>query len=335
LPDILSQAEISELLGALETPEPEAAAQDGADATRVGTVKSYDFRSADKFPKEQIRTFNIIFTAFAQLFANRLSSILRASVDCELAAVEECLFSEFSNSLPSPVILAVYKAPPMVGSQLIKITPDIAYMFISRLFGGVSSGEADAKQFTEIELALLERVLRGSASVFNEAWEKVLRMNMQIERMETSPQFAQIVSMNEPVAVVDFDIKVGDEHGVISLCVPHTSIEPIAKQLNTRLWYSTSSQDDVSASGNPEVIKGKLSYAPVPITAYFDNTAASVSDILNLRVGDVIHLNHKLDAPVTVKVSHIPKFKAQIGAKKSKRALQIAEIIKEDGHERE
>ncbi|MDR2664988.1 MAG: flagellar motor switch protein FliM [Oscillospiraceae bacterium] len=330
LPDILSQAEISELLGALESPEPEA-----AEEARTGAVKAYDFRSADKFPKEQMRTFNIIFTAFAQLFANRLSSILRASVDCELAAVEECSFAEFSNSLPSPVILAVYKAPPMVGSQLIKITPDVAYIFISRLFGGVSSGDADAKQFTEIELALLERVLRGSASVFNEAWEKVLRMNMQIERMETSPQFAQIVSMNEPVAVVDFALKVGGESGVISLCVPHTSIEPIAKQLNTRLWYSSSAQDDVSTSRNPEVISRKLSYAPVPISAYFDSTNATVSDILNLCVGDVIQLNHKSGDPVTVKVSHIPKFKAQVGARKSKRALQITEIIKEDENERE
>jgi flagellar motor switch protein FliM len=331
LTDILSENEISELLGALEAPEePEK-----EKTVHTSAVKPYDFRSADKFPKEQIRTFNIIFTAFAQLFANRLSSILRTSVDCELAMVEECLFSEFSNSLESPVILAVYKAPPMVGSQLIKITPDVAYMFISRLFGGASSGDADAKQFTEIELALLERVLRGSASVFNEAWEKVLRLNMQIERVETSSQFAQIVSLNEPVAVVDFALKVGEEDGVISLCIPHTSIEPIAKQLNTRLLYSSSVQDAISASGNPEVIGDKLSRAPVPLTAYFDATSATVLDILNLRVGDVIHLGHKVTAPVTIKVAHIPKFKAQIGSRKIMRALKIVDIIKEeDEHER-
>ncbi|MDR1589093.1 MAG: flagellar motor switch protein FliM [Oscillospiraceae bacterium] len=329
--DILSENEISELLGALETPEEPS----GEKTTHTGVVKPYDFRSADKFPKEQIRTFNIIFTAFAQLFANRLSSILRTSVDCELAAVEECSFTEFSNSLPTPVILAVYKAPPMLGSQLIKITPDVAYMFISRLFGGASSGDADAKQFTEIELALLERVLRGSASIFNEAWEKVLRLNMQIERMETSPQFAQIVSMNDPVAVVDFSLKVGDENGVISLCIPHTSIEPIAKQLNTRMLYSSSVQDAISASGNPEVIGEKLSRAPVPLTAYFDTTPATVLDILNLRIGDVIHLEHKVTAPVTIKVAHIPKFKAQIGSRKIRRALKIVDIIKEeDEHER-
>ncbi|MDR2357200.1 MAG: flagellar motor switch protein FliM [Oscillospiraceae bacterium] len=327
--DILSENEISELLGALEVPEePER-----GKAAHTGTVRPYDFRDADKFPKEQIRTFNIIFTAFAQLFANRLSSILRTSVDCELAAVEQCSFGEFSNALPAPVILAVYKAPPMLGSQLIKITPDIAYIFISRLFGGVSAGSADAKQFTEIELALLERVLRGSASVFNEAWEKVLRLNMQIERMETSQQFAQIVSMNEPVAVVDFALKTGDESGVISLCIPHTSIEPIAKQLSTRLLYSSSSQDAVRVSGNSEAIGDKLSGAPVPLTAYFDTTPATVLDILNLRPGDVIHLEHKVNAPVTIRVAHIPKFKAQIGSRKTRRALKIVDIIKEDEHE--
>jgi flagellar motor switch protein FliM len=325
LPDILSQSEIDDLLGAIDAPEePIAVAQ-------KGVVKPYDFRTANRFPKEQIRTFNIIFQNFSQLFSNSLSSILRTAVDCELHSVEEYAFSEFLNALPTPVILTVIKTPPLAGTQLIKISPDVAYMFISRLFGGSMPGGSDMKQFTEIELALIERVLRGTAGVFDEAWERVLRVNMQIERLETSPQFAQVVPLTEAVAVLDFELRIGDETGNISICVPHTSIEPVSKQLSTRLWYSSTAQDiGVADARQSELIEGKLFHTPVPLIAFFDGTTATVADILNLQVGDVVRLEHKVNRPVTINIAHIPKFHAKIGTQKTRRALQIVDIIKEE-----
>jgi flagellar motor switch protein FliM len=325
LAEILSQTEIDDLLGAIDAPEEQKT------AARKGVVKPYDFRTANRFPKEQIRTFNIIFQNFSQLFSNSLSSILRTTVDCELRAVEECAFSDFLNELPEPVILTVFTAPPMAGSQLIKISPDVAYMFISRLFGGSMPGGSDTKQFTEIELALIERVLRGTAGVFDEAWERVLRVTMQIERLETSPQFAQVAPLTEAVAVLDFELHVGEEVGSISICIPHTSIEPVSKQLSARLWYSSMAQEPGDTdTRRSELIEGKLFHTPVPLIAFFDGTTATVADILSLRVGDVVRLEHKVNHPVTINIAHIPKFHAKIGAQKSKRALQIVDIIKEE-----
>ena len=326
--DILSQAEIDELLNTLMTGDA-AAESESSDGTPVMKVKEYDFRTANRFPKEQMRTFHVVFETFSQLFSNRLSSVLRVSCECEVLSIEECSYSEFNNSLPAPVVLAIMEAPPMYGSIVVQMSPEFAYMLISRLFGGSSSGES-LKQFTEIELALIERVLRQAVGVFDEAWDKVIELTTQIDRIETSSQFAQITAPNDPVAVIIVNITMGEETGLMSICIPHTAIEPVAQQLNTRMWFSGAARDDGRGEERAAILSGKLLQTPIPMTALFDQTSATVSDIVNLQIGDVIKLDHGIEQPLTVKIQHIPKFRATVGTMGSRYALQIVDVIKEE-----
>jgi len=202
-------------------------------------------------------------------------------------------------------------------------------MLISRLFGGGTTGE-NTKQFTEIELALVERVLRQQCSVFDEAWDKVIELSMQIDRIETSPQFAQITAPNEPVAVVIVNITMGEETGLMSICIPQTAIEPVAQQLNTRMWFSSGIRDDGRGEERMAALTGMLMHTPIPMTAYFEQTPATVQDIVNLQIGDVIKLDHAVDIPLTINVQHIPKFKATIGTLGHKYAMQVVEVLTEE-----
>jgi flagellar motor switch protein FliM len=235
-------------------------ATDGSSAIKV---KEYDFRTANRFPKEQMRTFNVVFETYSQLLSNRLSSVLRVSCECEILSIEECSYSEFNNSLPVPVVLAILEAPPMYGSLISQMSPEFAYMIISRLFGGGTAGES-SKQFTEIELALIERVLRQAVDVFDEAWDKVIKLSTQLERIETSPQFAQITAPNDPVAVIIMNVTMGDESGLMSICIPHTAIEPVAEQLNTRMWFSSISRDDGKGGERSAILRDQLLQTPIP-----------------------------------------------------------------------
>jgi len=328
LSEILSQSEIDALLNTLMTNDAETA-QEASDGELKAKVREYDFRTANRFPKEQMRTFHVVFETFSQLFSSRLSSILRVTCECEVLSIEENAYSDFNNAMPTPVVLAVMEMPPMYGSLLVQMSPGFAYMLISRLFGGASSGGA-SKQFTEIELALVERLLRQVVGVFDEAWEKVFKVDTQIERIETSPQFAQITAPTEPVAVIILSVQIGEEQGLMSICIPHTAIEPVAQHLNTRVWYSGVTREDGRSEERAAVLSSKLFNTPIPLTAIFSQTPATVSDIVNLQVGDVIKLDHGLSQPLMVKVHHIPKFYATVGTMGSKYALQIVDIIKEE-----
>jgi flagellar motor switch protein FliM len=237
LSEILSQSEIDNLIKELAMAD-QAEADDGPSDSDPN-IRPYDFRTANRFPKEQMRTINIVMQNYAQLLANYFTGALRSASEIEILSIEELAFYEFNNALPSPVVLAIVNTEPLDGSIMLQGSAEISDALISRLLGGAGTNKLMKKAFTEIELAIIERVIRQMLRYFDEAWVKVLKTTSHLERIETSSQFAQIVSMNEPVAVITLSVKIGSDTGVISICLPHMALEPVTKQMNTRSWYSS------------------------------------------------------------------------------------------------
>ena len=205
LSEILSQSEIDNLIKELAMGDQTAADEGSGDAEVI--VKPYDFKTANRFPKEQMRTINIVMQSYAQLLANYFTGALRTPSEIEILSIEELMFYEFNNALPSPVVLAVVNTEPLDGSILFQISAEISDAIISRLLGGTSTNMITKKAFTEIELAIIERVIKQIIRTFDESWIKVIKTRSFLERIETSSQFAQIVDINEPVAVITLERK--------------------------------------------------------------------------------------------------------------------------------
>ncbi|MDR0324714.1 MAG: flagellar motor switch protein FliM [Oscillospiraceae bacterium] len=322
---VLSQEEIDALLNAIESDGIEAAP---LEAALMNQIRDYDFRTANRFNKEHIRTLKVIYDTFARLFSSYLSGTLRAMCTAEVVSVEETKYAEFVNALPSPLILAVVRMPPMVGSILLELSPDLSYAIISRLLGGTPDKESVSRGFTEIELVLLERIMRQFLPLFGESWEKVVAITTTLDRLETSPQFAQIVAMNETVAIISISVKLDNAEGTFSICLPHLALEPINQQLSTKFLYQTDVHRDIESAY--EDIQKRIQMTPLDVSASFNETFAPVRDILNLQRGDVISLDHHITQPVTVRVGHLPKFKADIGVKDNRYAAKIVEIIQKE-----
>lgn len=322
--EILSQSEIDALLNELAMGEPSAPVK----PNEASNVKPYDFKTANRFPKEQIRTINIVMGSFIQFLSTYLTGTLRVNCEIETLPIEELTFYEFNNALPSPVILAIVDAPPMEGSLLFQLSSEVSNAIISRILGGAGATREAKKAFTEIELAILEHILRQMMHFFDEAWSKVIEVDSSLERIETSTQFAQIVDMNEPVALVTMNVKLGSDSGIISICIPHMAIEPVSKQLNTRSWYSGAQLRKVIPAR--ETVERRINHTEVTVHAIFQDTIATVEDIANLQPGDVIQLSHKVGDPLKIMLQSIPKFHATIGTMGSKYAVKITDIIKEE-----
>ena len=326
--EILSQAEIDELLNALKSGDLEESASEKN--SEYENARVYDFRTANRFTKDQMRSLSVVFQSYAQLFANRVTSILRVACDCSVLSVEELGYNEFNNSLPSPVILGIFTAAPMSGSQIMQISPEVAYMIINRLLGGVQASKESSKQFTEIELALIERFFGKIMHTFDEAWEKVLPLRSKLERLETNTQFVQVAALNDAVSVGTMSLKIGDDEGLFCLCLPRSSIETIAGSLSTRTMYTAGiGSEHEHDEEHSQLIREKISRSHVTLVAHFKNTPATVSDIVNLQVGDVIRLNHSTRDPLTMRIEHIPKFLGVIGVSESRYAIRITDILEE------
>jgi flagellar motor switch protein FliM len=334
LAEVLSQNEIDALLSAINSGEMdmEATLDEGPELK----VKPYDFRTAGRFSKEQIRTLTLIYENFARLFTTYLSGTLRAICQVDILGVEELKFQEFMNGLPDPVILSILSMQPLDGPALLEISPDVAYALINRLLGG-SGGGARVEgpwNFTEIEIVLLERVVRQFIRLFGEAWEKVIAVEVSLDRIETSAQFAQIAALGETVAVITLNVRIGESEGLINICLPYLALEPIAKQLNTKLLFQIDTERRVLTPMGSD-IQRRIARTRLPVTAAFNTTSANMRDILNLQEGDVIRLDHKVGEVLTVRIGHLAKFQAAMGVRDRRYAVMISGVIREEELDRE
>jgi len=326
LANILSQNEIDELLSVLTSGKDTQVEELSVDDPK--TAKPYDFRTANKFSKEQIRTLHFIYDNYASRLSTYFSGTLRTLCEVEVLSIEEQSFSELSNSMPTPVVVSIINMPPLQGSCLFVISSAISYEIISRLLGGTGEVQALDKMFTEIELSIMERIIKKVLALMSEAWERINKISVQLDRIETSSQYVQIVSANEPIAIITMNVKIGSVSDIINICIPNVAVQPIAKKLVMKTWYA---EQDFSKKGvYTNELKQGLSGVTLSLRTVFNEIEATVKDILGTQVGDVVKIDHNIHTPVTVMIEHIPKFKGFIGMQGSSYAVRVTDILKED-----
>jgi flagellar motor switch protein FliM len=209
-----------------------------------------------------------------------------------------------------------------------EVSPVLAYGIISRLFGGAADYTLSNKLFTEIEMAIIENLLYQTMDILRESFKKIVEVDPQLTRIETSSQFTQIAAMNEPAAIVTMNTKIDGTQGMISICIPHFSIQSISKELNTASWSIASNMAQAQPD-KQEIMQQQLDETYVTLQATFNETYTTLSEILNMQVGDLIRIDHSIDEYIKINVEEIPKFEAVIGVEKQKYAVQLANIIKE------
>lgn len=321
--EVLSQSEIDELFKALNTGEIDV--NDMQEANEQKGVKVYDFTRPSKFSKEQLRTLEIIFENYARLISTYLSGHLRTMVSAEVMNAEAVTYSEFSNALINPVILAVTDFRPLKGSILLELSPNMGFTIIDRVLGGSGSGLNNIRDFTDIERVILEKIFIQFVHLLVEPWQNVVELDPMLEKIETNSQVVQIISPNEIIALVTLNIKIGSVAGMMNICIPHLVIESIMDKLNTKFWFSQKEQE--LGPSYEEYIQKMIQKSRVPVKAILGKTHITVKEFLELMRSDIIKLDKDIDSDLDVYVGNILKFTGTPGEYKNKVAIKINEVI--------
>lgn len=323
--DILSQDEIDNLLKALNSGELDA---DEMKDNGEKQVKNYDFARPSKFSKEHLRTLEIIFEHYGRLLSTNLPAYLRRNVQVEVMNSEAITYSEFANALSNPVILGVVSAAPLEGNIIIELADNLGYAIIDRMLGGGGVPLQKSRDFTEVELIIIERIMNVCTNLLIEPWESVVSIEPRLERIETNSQFAQIISPSEMTSIITMNIKIGNVEGLMNICIPYASVEIVIDRLNTKYWYSNIQVKDDEAY--QEFIEENISKAKIPLKAVLGKSTISVNDFMNIQPGDIIRLNTKVDDELDVYVGNIKKFTALPGSSSDAYAVRVTSIIREE-----
>lgn len=323
-PEVLSQAEIDDLLSALSTGV--VSAEEIRSEQKQKKIKIYDFKRPDKFSKDQIRTLYMLHENFARLLNTYLSAHLRTLVHINVASVDQLTYEEFIRSLPNPSVINVFQMRPLKGNAILEINPNIVFSIIDRLFGGPGLPPAKPRPLTDIEEAITRRVINKALESLQEAWKQVVAIEPRADVIETNPQFTQIVPPNDMVVIITLQTKIGQAEGLINICIPYLVLEPIMSKLTTTFWVASaiakqSSQENVAA------LQRKLERAPIPVVVEMGRVTVTVQELLELAIGDVMQLETKVEDDLNIIIGSKEKFRCKPGLAGHKLAIQITEVL--------
>jgi len=208
------------------------------------------------------------------------------------------------------------------------LATNIAYAMIDRMLGGTGATLEKMRDFSEIEMTIVQRILIMMVNLLHEPWKNVVDISPILQRVETNPQFAQIIAPNEMIAIVTLNLKIGDVEGFMNICLPFITLEDVMDKLNTKYWFST--MQELRDENYQEYIESMIRRVDIPVRAVLGTTTISVSDFMNLQVGDCIRLDTKVESDMDIYVGNIKKFTALPGSESDSYAVRVTSVIREE-----
>jgi flagellar motor switch protein FliM len=317
---ILSQDEINALFSTMATEG--AVMEESSDKASQPEVSAskYDFCRSDRLAKDQIRTIHQLHTQFARHLTSSLSAYLRALVEVSLISVDQVSYLEFLKQLSDPTLCCALSMLPMHGNLAMEISPPLAFPVIDILLGGPGKPPSENRALTEIEMQIVEGFIKLALRGLKEAWRPLVDINPKLESTETKPQMLQLVASAEAVVAIGFEVKVGENSGMLNLCIPS-----IMLKMNRSLFDPQRRHHQPDSGGSEvEKISEILRGARISLTSEIRDNAVFVQDLLSVVPGDTIQLNHGVGDPVLLNVSGVPKFCGRIIERRGKRAVEIS-----------
>jgi len=323
--EILSQEEIDALLSAVSYGEEVDVSAEPTKTERI--INTYDFRHPARVSKDQLRTLQNLHDNFARLLSATFSTLQRAIIEINLVSVDQITYSEFIMSLSSPSCTYVFRVEPLDGVAVIDFSQSVVFSFVDRLFGGRGSSIATEREITWIEKSVMNNIINRTLRDIERTWERIIPLECNVEMLETNPEFVQVVPASETVVLISFEMKSENVSGLINLCYPYISIEPIALRLGGQ--HLVSSAKEVPKE---ELIKNRkrLEFFDIYIHTFLGKANVTVRDLLELKIGDVVTLNTKLKDDMEIYIEEELKFFGRMGLLGKHKAVEILSQFSEE-----
>ena len=320
--EILSQEEIDALLSAVTYGDDVEVQEEAAKVERI--VNVYDFRHPARISKDQLRTLQNLHDNFARLLSSTFSTLQRSIIEINLVSVDQITYSEFIMSLSSPSCTYTFRMEPLQGVAIIDFSQSVVFSFVDRLFGGRGTSIVTEREITWIEKSVMNNIINRALRDLERTWERIISLECTVEMLETNPEFVQVVPASETVVLISFELKSENVNGLINLCYPYISIEPIALRLGGQNLVSSAREVP-----REELLRNRkrVEAFSTAVQAVLGQAHLKIRDLIHLKPGDVIMLDRRIKDEIEINVNNQLKFYGKPGLLGKYRAVQIVSRV--------
>lgn len=328
--EVLNQSQIDALLNSISSGQ-EVVSEDN-DAAHV---KDYDFYSPKKFTKEQLRTIDSLHENIGRLISSYFSGILRVFCDVSVLQVEEQRYYEYNNALPDTALIGLVDMKPANinlpdSTLMVDMSNNLLFFLIDRLLGGPGGNVPMQRDFTDIELSIMQDIYLKVSEYMIESWREHLDVRGELGSLENNPRLIQVYAQEDIVVIAVLSVKLRDMEGTISICIPAIGLEAYLGEFTSKYARISHKMSNEKVDGvRRDVIQDTLYESELLVRAIFDETTIDVADALRLRPNDIIPLTKAMNGVVKIEVDDRPWFTAQLGTSRNRRAIKILEVIEE------
>ncbi len=296
----------------------------GARPDRSGSKPAvpFDFQRPDRISKVQLRAIHQLHDNFVRALASSLSAYLRSYVIVNLVSVEQLSCAEFLECLPSPTCLASLALKPFDGNAILELNSALIFPVIEILLGGDGKLQfSSQREVTEIEQVLLDGFLGLVMRDLHDAWKFVTPIDFSIERIETEPQFLQIMAPSEAVVSVAIEIRIGEAAGMMNIAMPSIIIKMMRQKFDQQ-WLLRKA---ASTEAEQLRVMGLIASAQLKVEAVLSGPNMLLRDLIDLDEGDVLGLEFPVGRPLDLLLSGSKKYRGEIVHSGSRAAFRVTE----------
>ena len=258
---ILSQDEVDALLQGI-TGESQKLEQE---EEQVGGIREYNLASQERIVRGRMPTMEIINERFARNIRIGLFNFIRKSPEVAIGGIKVQKYSAFLREIVVPTNFNIVSVKPLRGSGLIVCDPTLVFAVIDSLFGGIGKFHTriEGRDFSATEQRVILRLVEVIIQEYSKAWKGIYPLELEYQRSEMQPQFANIATPSEIVVSTSFTLEIGETSGTVYFCVPYSTLEPIRDVL-----YSTTQGDSAEPDRRwVNLLKHQIQSAEVELVA--------------------------------------------------------------------
>lgn len=316
---ILSQEEIDALLTAMDKGEVEIEEKTDKGESEV---KAYDLTSQSIKLRDQYDALEEVYDKFNSSTTKSLSSMLQKEIMVGHISTKMIRFSDFVDGFSSPANLNIFTMEPLIGSALLVMEPELVFSLIDCMLGGTGKPIAEKREFTQIELRLIKKVVLDVLKNLESAWEVVCLLKMSLKSVETKPEFIHLAAPNDLMLSIVFSVTGDDFSGNIHICISYLMLEPIKENFSSKHLMEKNMVNTWRTQ-----IQELLNDIHVNLACELGNTDSTVREILNIEAKDVLNLKTGPQDAVIIMVEGVPKYQGCPGIVKGNRAVEITSLI--------
>lgn len=333
--DLLSQTDIDSLLQSLS-------AESGSDVGDLGDgmpsgakyrIKVYDFKRQTRFAKDQLRTLQHIHDTFTRQIATFFSTSLRYLVSMRIASQDQITYEEYIRSVDNPSLLCVFNLGTLEGKAIFEMNLELSFAILDRLLGGTGESKQEKRKLTDIEEAVMGKIMQRILQELNEAWSTVIPLEPQFSMFESNPSFTSIVPPNDMVLLITFEMNINNIEGIMNLCIPYFSLEPVANKLSQGHYWAIHRTEHMD--GHEQAIQGSIRMMETDFAVELGTSELTVGEVLGMQVGDVVKVFTKPNQELKIRVGGEYKFLGLPGVSGRNMAVTVTQKLEDKGKEYE